>query len=487
MNKRTFVNLLLSVLLLSLLVGTGTWADSHANAQELEPPRAGGTRPLSPAGGGPGNVTSQFTYQGLLKSGGEPVNANCDFLFSLWNESGAGAPPTGGLQVGATQTVTVVSVTEGLFTVVLDFGSDAFDGQRRYLQIAVRCPAGGGTYTPLDSRQLLWATPYALSLRPGAMISGTVNSGATVYGGAALSASNVSTDTNTAGLAGVSASTAGAGVLGHATSTSGYAYGVIGDSLSTSGRGVYGRATATSGSTVGVKGVSDSTGGAGVQGQATAITGTTYGVYGESKSPIGIGGYFESDGAGVYASGGDNAPDLVLGGTSSNDDGRIESDPKYASSDIILISHDEVHVRLDVDGNEDGHFIVIGGEDTHLLTVDEAGDVSQPDTSNGLVKAGVVGRCGKSLSSITRSFKNASGGAISIANGASNGYCGINFGFDLSNRYWSITAFPISPPMDTHALVTGCFIDNSNNNLLWCYRYNPAAGFEDGGVVVLIY
>jgi hypothetical protein len=50
----------------------------------------------------------------------------------------------------------------------------SFSGEARWLQIAVRCPAGSGTYTTLAPRQALTATPYALSLRPGAQVVGDV-------------------------------------------------------------------------------------------------------------------------------------------------------------------------------------------------------------------------------------------------------------------------------------------------------------------------
>jgi hypothetical protein len=50
--------------------------------------------------------------------------------------------------------------------VELDFGSGAFAGEARWLQTAVRCPAGGGEYTTLAPRQALNPVPYALAL-PG--------------------------------------------------------------------------------------------------------------------------------------------------------------------------------------------------------------------------------------------------------------------------------------------------------------------------------
>jgi hypothetical protein len=101
-----------------------------------------------------------FTYQGQLKNGSVPVNGTCDLQVSLWDAV------TGGTQLGATQTLNAATVLNGLFTVQLNgagqFGPNAFNGQARWLQIAVRCPAGSGTYTTLNPRQALTATPYAL-------------------------------------------------------------------------------------------------------------------------------------------------------------------------------------------------------------------------------------------------------------------------------------------------------------------------------------
>jgi len=95
-----------------------------------------------------------FTYQGFLRQGGNPANGNYDFQFSLWTAL------SGGTQVGTTQTLTSVSVQNGLFTVILDFGA-VWDGSDRYLQVAVR-PAGSDSYTTLTPRVKINSTPYAI-------------------------------------------------------------------------------------------------------------------------------------------------------------------------------------------------------------------------------------------------------------------------------------------------------------------------------------
>lgn len=95
-----------------------------------------------------------FTYQGRLLDAGLPPTGNYDFEFRLFDSL------VSGTQQGATLTVSGVSVTNGIFTVRLDFGAQ-FPGAARFLQIAVR-PAGGGAFTTLAPRQPITSAPYAV-------------------------------------------------------------------------------------------------------------------------------------------------------------------------------------------------------------------------------------------------------------------------------------------------------------------------------------
>ncbi|MFB0537257.1 MAG: tail fiber domain-containing protein [Anaerolineae bacterium] len=103
---------------------------------------------------------TSFTYQGRLTDGGSPANGTYDFRFRLYDAA------SGGTQVGSTVTKGDVTVTDGLFTVQLDFGSGVFTGDARYLEIGVRPGESTGAYTPLLPRQALTPAPYALAL-PG--------------------------------------------------------------------------------------------------------------------------------------------------------------------------------------------------------------------------------------------------------------------------------------------------------------------------------
>ena len=126
--------------------------------------------------------------------------------------------------------------------------------------------------------------------------------------------------------------------------------------------------TATEGYSYGVYGKSDATDGRGVFGRASASSGVTYGVYGRSDS---------TSGAGVYARGLDYGADLILGGNGSNDDGRITSDPRYASSDIVLVANDTIRLDLDNDGDgEDSDFEIYDKDNHRIFDVDESGQVT---------------------------------------------------------------------------------------------------------------
>jgi hypothetical protein len=99
-----------------------------------------------------------FTYQGRLSAGDGPVSDTCDLTFDLYDAAGSGSPPTGGTLL-ATVNKTNQTVSDGYFTVQLDFGVGAFTGDARWLQIAVDCGEGAVTLAP---RQNLTPAPYAL-------------------------------------------------------------------------------------------------------------------------------------------------------------------------------------------------------------------------------------------------------------------------------------------------------------------------------------
>ncbi len=95
-------------------------------------------------------LSSQFVYQGLLKDGGLPVSGDYGMAFQVWDAAENGQAVTSTIDVQ-------VSVTNGTFTVPLDFGPGPFEtGADRWLEISV-----DGVL--LQPRQALAPTPYAIT------------------------------------------------------------------------------------------------------------------------------------------------------------------------------------------------------------------------------------------------------------------------------------------------------------------------------------
>ena len=82
--------------------------------------------------------TSSVTYQGRLTDGGAAANGNYDLQFAVFDSL------SGGTQIGSTQTLNTVAVSNGVFTVSLDFGASSFPGANRFLEISAR-PSGAGS------------------------------------------------------------------------------------------------------------------------------------------------------------------------------------------------------------------------------------------------------------------------------------------------------------------------------------------------------
>jgi hypothetical protein len=106
-----------------------------------------------------------FTYQGRLSDTNLPANGTYDFEFKLFTALG------GGTQEGTTRQFLGISVTNGVFSVVIDFGAGAFPGADRFLEIAVR-QAGSGSFTTLSPRQQVNPTPYAINAANSSQLGG---------------------------------------------------------------------------------------------------------------------------------------------------------------------------------------------------------------------------------------------------------------------------------------------------------------------------
>jgi hypothetical protein len=148
-----------------------------------------------------------FTYQGKLLDGGVPANGAYDLQFKLFDAL------SGGSQVGSTLTQPSVTVTNGLFTVQLDFGN-VFNGTALHLEIGVRPGGSSGAYTTLSPRQPLSPTPYTLySTQAGN--TGMLNTQPASY---YLNASNINTGTLSTTYFSAYADLVAEGYLGNAAS-----------------------------------------------------------------------------------------------------------------------------------------------------------------------------------------------------------------------------------------------------------------------------
>jgi hypothetical protein len=432
-------------------------------------------------------VGAAFTYQGQLASAGSPVNASCDFQFSLWDDAAAGA------QVGATLAPTL-AVVNGLFTASLDFGNQ-FTGDERWLEIAVQCPGDPG-FTLLSPRVALLGVPYANGLRPGISVTDSANGSSTALAAPGFGVSGSSTSGNgvlgeaqaslQAGVKGVNAAASGIGVRGEANTSGGV--GVWGQSdantgvygLSTSGSGVWGQSTGgdaiygvsssgagvlaastsyfgVSGSTssatlAGVRGVNLSTGvnGAGVSGSSTngpGVNGTSTsgnGMKGTSTDGAGVFG-ISTNGSGLYGS--SAASNGVYGQSSASLQPGVKG-VNNASSGIGVRGEANATGAVGVWGQSTANTGVYGlstsgigvwGQSTNGPAMRADGNAVQALNAGGWIKAmakiyydGTIAVC---YNGLTGASSNGCG--FTVNRFTSGGY-GIDFGFNVWDRVVSV-------------------------------------------------
>src|SRR5215472_13869975 len=93
-----------------------------------------------------------FTYQGRLNDGSSPATGTYDLRFTIYDAASSGNAVGGPLTNAAT------AVSNGLFTVTLDFGNSPFSGGApRWLNIDVRTN-GGASFATLNPRQAFTPT-----------------------------------------------------------------------------------------------------------------------------------------------------------------------------------------------------------------------------------------------------------------------------------------------------------------------------------------
>ena len=94
-----------------------------------------------------------FTYQGYLEDGGSPANGAFDLQFKLFDAA------IGGSQLGTIAAFEDVTVTDGVFSVLLDFG--VMINGASYIETGIRYGNSTGEHTTLSPRQELTPAPFA--------------------------------------------------------------------------------------------------------------------------------------------------------------------------------------------------------------------------------------------------------------------------------------------------------------------------------------
>ena len=96
-----------------------------------------------------------FSYQGRLNTGGSLASGSYDLVFTLYTTN------TTGNAIAGPVTNPAVTVVNGLFTTLVDFGPGAFTGTSNWLALAVSTN-GANSFSLLGPRQQVTPTPYAL-------------------------------------------------------------------------------------------------------------------------------------------------------------------------------------------------------------------------------------------------------------------------------------------------------------------------------------
>jgi trimeric autotransporter adhesin len=116
---------------------------------------------------------SGFTYQGRLIKNGQAISDTCALSLSLWDSVSGGAFLN-------SNTFNTVPISNGLFTVQLDYGASAFTGDARWIETAVKC-TGDANYVTLSPRTKLTATPYAIYALNSWALNGNSGTGGTGF------------------------------------------------------------------------------------------------------------------------------------------------------------------------------------------------------------------------------------------------------------------------------------------------------------------
>lgn len=109
-----------------------------------------------------------FSYQGSLNDNNAPANGLYDLTFTLF------AAETNGTAIAGPVTNATTQVSNGLFTVAIDFGPGVFTGGSNWLEIAVRTN-DSANFTTLTPRQPVNSAPYAWFANTASNVTGSIS------------------------------------------------------------------------------------------------------------------------------------------------------------------------------------------------------------------------------------------------------------------------------------------------------------------------
>lgn len=119
--------------------------------------------------------TTAFTYQGQLHDNGTNANGTYTMIFALYDSVSSGS------QIGSAITNSP-TIANGLFTVNLDFGANAFNGSARWLDITI----SNGVVQTLSPRVQVMPAAYAQFAAVAATVKNGAITAAQIQDGAVL-------------------------------------------------------------------------------------------------------------------------------------------------------------------------------------------------------------------------------------------------------------------------------------------------------------
>ncbi|GEM84375.1 hypothetical protein [Meiothermus hypogaeus] len=115
------------------------------------------------------------------------------------------------------------------------------------------------------------------------------------------------------------------------------------------------------------------------------------------------------------------------------------------------------------------------------------GDISQPRTADGTVKASALIHCGASPS-VARSFNQVTG-TITVEGGGTAGRCILDLGFDISDRFWQVSSYKVSGTTGLDPQIVNCeFSAGAGNNKLTCnVRSITTGNLQSGSFMITVF